>query len=324
MLLVCGLVLTASAALAAMAAVAPTPQATTRLEGEAFGETVVIRAGTGAGAEAAARAALDRIHSVEEAVERTVATLNDEPEQERAVEPPADVLDLFARALTFCNWSDGAHGPLGGNLQAHWRAAAGNPEPPPPPTFAVESAACDRVSIDRERGSVRIAGGSRVDLSGFAAGFAVDRAVDTLRDRGVDDALVRVGRIHRGIGPGPEGDGWPVLLPVFEGYRRPLDEVRLRGRSLAVVWRSDWPSDRPLFVDQRSGRAPGAPWATAAVTELAVDAQALAVSAMVLGSREGRFRMAGLDPEPSVLWLLGSGEGRPLMMDLRWSALRKR
>ncbi len=298
-----------------------------RLEGEAFGASAVIRVrGVGEDeAKAAARAAFDRMEEIATMVEAAVEAFNAEPGRDREIEPPrsADGLfDLMERTLSFCRWSDGAHGPLGGNFQAHWEAAAGNPEPPPPPPGAAQSASCDRMALDRENGVVRIAAGSRVALDGFARGFAVDEAVEALRAAGAQDALVRLGRIHRGIGDGPEGSGWPVLLPVFEGYRQPLDEVRLRESSMALVWRADWPSNRPLFVDQRSGKPPGAPWATVAVTELAVDARALAVSAMVLGSREGRFRMAGLEPEPAVLWLLGRGQGRPLMLDLNWSSLR--
>lgn len=298
-----------------------------RLEGEAFGAPVVIRVrGVGRDeAKAAVRAAFERMAEVEEMIEEAVEAFNAEPGRNREIRPPTSadgLFDLLERTLSFCRWSDGAHGPLGGNFQAHWEAAAGNPQPPPPPPGAAESAACDRMALDREKGVVQIAAGSRVALDGFARGFAVDEAVEALRAAGVQDTLVRLGRIHRGIGDGPEGSGWPVLLPVFEGYRQPLDEVTLRESSMGLVWRADWPANRPLFVDQRSGEPPGAPWAAVAVTELAVDAQALAVSAVVLGSREGRFRMAGLEPEPAVLWLLGRGQGRPLMLDLNWSSLR--
>lgn len=301
-----------------------------RLEGDAFGASAVIRV-RGVGEDegkTAVRAAFERMTEVEEMVEAAVEAFNAEPGRHREIRPPTSadgLFDLLERSLSFCRWSEGAHGPLGGNFQAHWEAAAGNPEPPPPPPGAAQSAACDRMALDREKGVVQIAAGSRVALDGFARGFAVDAAVEALRAAGIEDALVRLGRIHRAIGDGgdgPEGSGWPVLLPVFEGYRQPLDEVNLRESSMALIWRADWPSNRPLFVDQRSGKPPGTPWATVAVTELAVDAQALAVSAMVLGSREGRFRMAGLEPEPAVLWLLGRGKGRPLMLDLNWSSLR--
>lgn len=297
-------------------------------EGKAFGmsATVELLVEDPRQGAASARAALDRMAGLE----RELAAATDAPELEPGEiwtmsSPSPDLIDLLERALQFCTWSSGANGPLGGNLAAHWQAVGGNPSPPPVPAYAVETATCDRIEVNREAATVRLAAGSRIDLSGFAPGFAVDRAVDLLRERGVTNALVRLGRIVRAIGPGPdsaEGRGWPVLLPVFEGYRRPLEEISLLNRSLAVVWRADWPDGTPLFVDQRTGEPPEGPWATVAVTEIGIDAQAVATSAMVLGSREGRFRIAGLKPEPSVLWLLGRGESRPLLMDLNWSVLR--
>jgi len=299
-----------------------------RAEGEAFGERAVIEilGEDPPQAAASARAALDRMTGLEREIETAIK----EPELEpgdiwKMPSPSADLIDLLERALHFCAWSGGANGPLGGNLAAHWRAVGGNPSPPPVPVYAVETATCDRIEVEHDARTVRLAAGSRIDLSGFAPGFAVDRAVDLLRERGVSNALVRLGRICRAIGPGPDSEkerGWPVLLPTFEGYQRPLEEITLHDQSLAVVWRADWPAGTPLFVDQRTGAQPKTAWATVAVTEIAIDAQAVATSALVLGSREGRFRIAGLKPKPSVLWLLGRGTARPLLMDFNWSTLR--
>lgn len=319
------------------AATAGAGQSAVRAEGKAFGQTAVVEilgekapqaaAQAAAQATVSARAAFDLMAGVEREVEAALAVPELEPgEIWEMPSPSADLVDLLERSLRFCTWSGGATGPLGGNLAAHWLAVGGNPSPPPVPAYAVETATCDRIEVEHDTRTVRLAAGSRIDLSGFAPGFAVDRAVDLLRARGVTNALVRLGRIYRAIGPGPdsaEGRGWPVLLPVFEGYQRPLEGITLRDRSLAVVWRADWPDGTPLFVDQRTGQPPKAPWATVTVTEIAVDAQAVATAAMVLGSREGRFRIAALKPQPSVLWLLGRGEGRPLLMDLNWSALRR-
>jgi hypothetical protein len=41
----------------------------------------------------------------------------------------------------------------------------------------------------------------------------------------------------------------------------------------------------------------------------------------VLGQREGMMRLGALRPEPSVAWLLGSGEGLPLLTTHRWAAV---
>lgn len=277
-------------------------------------------------ADAAARAALARLQEVEVLLAGAAERLNADPDTERAVAVEPEIADLLARALDYCTWSQGALGPLGAGLAAHWRSVAENPTPPPVPSSLVESAGCERLELDREAGTARIAAGSRVNLSGFAAGFAADRAEEALRAEGAANARVRIGRVVRAFGPGPpdaDGRGWPVTLPVVEGYDEPLDELLLRDASLALVWRADWPEGRPLHLDQRSGRPPGSTWAAAAVSELAVDAQALAVAALVLGPREGRFRIATLEPEPSVLWVLGRGRGRPLLTELHWSDLPK-
>ena len=327
-----------------------------RIESQAFGRKVVVEVaasdGAGktgesgqAGAREAAREAAERMAQLERRLDEAVDRLDGDASPEAGASPAGsatgagpnerevvvdrEIADLLARTLKFCEWSGGADGPLGGLLREHWRAVGGNPTPPPVPPAATESAACNNLAIDPEetgdRVRVRIAAGSRLDLSGFAPGFAVDQAIEALRDRGFGNARVRLGRIVRAIGDGPGGGerpGWPTLLPTFEGYDRPLEELTLHDQALAVVWRADWPAGQPRYVDQRSGEPPSATWATVVVTELAVDAQALGVSALVLGGREGRFRIAGLKPVPSVLWLQGAGQGRPLIMELNWTALR--
>lgn len=301
-----------------------------RLTAEAFGETLTleVRDLPAELAREVLRDAFRHLQATETLLEEAEARLNADPRTERAVglEPP--VLELLERAQVYCGWSEGAVGPLGGSLRDHWRAVAGNPTPPPVSPALAASAGCDRMRLDPGSATARLAAGSRVDLAPFAAGFAVDRAVAKLKELGSANGRVRLGRIERAFGPGPYRvdawgqplpTGWPTSLPAFEGYDEPLDRLLLGDGSLAVLWRADWPAGEPVHVDLRDGRPPDGVWATVVLTERAVDAQALAVAAMVLGSREGRFRMAGLTPEPSVLWLMGSGRGRPLRSEFNWS-----
>jgi hypothetical protein len=63
---------------------------------------------------------------------------------------------------------------------------------------------------------------------------------------------------------------------------------------------------------------------TAAVSELAIDAQGLAVTLLIAGPREGQLRLGSLRPRPSVLWLLGSGTGMPLQVGYRWSEINRK
>lgn len=298
-----------------------------RLSSRLLGETVVLEVlDRGGGGEELLRKAFGRLQELGRLLESVRERLDSDPEDERAVALDPELVPLFERAQEFCHWSEAAVGPLGGSLALHWEGVAGNPEPPPVPQALTEAARCQRLAVDGEAGTVRLAAGSRIRLAGFATGFLVDRAVAILQELGAANGRVRMGRVHRAFGDGPpgaDGRGWPVLLPVFEGYSRPLDELHLEDRALALVWRADWPEGWPFQVDQRTGQPPEGVWATVAVTELALDAQGVANAALVLGAREGRFRIANLRPEPSVLWVLGRGKGRPLLAELNWSDLKE-
>ena len=238
------------------------------------------------------------------------------------------LVELLARAEAFCVWSQGAHGPLGGRLYRMWGLR--EPVAALPSTQDLAQAAaggdCSRLKVDPAAGTVEVAPTARLDLYGFAAGFAVDRAVGVLKESGVGDGRVAIGGVQRAFGPGPDGDGWRVDLPDPPGLVRPLTPIRLKDQALAVALAGEHPlaiaGERfPPYVDQRTGRPASGVAATAAVTELALDAQALAVSMFITGSREGSLRLGTLRPTPSVLWLLGSGSGNapPILTDFHWS-----
>ncbi|MEM7050524.1 MAG: FAD:protein FMN transferase [Acidobacteriota bacterium] len=288
-----------------------------RVSAKAFGDTVAleVRDLPRQAAEAALRAALVEVLEIEQ-----------------AVSDPGEVASRLAPILTrgrqFCLWSGGAFGPLGGRLARLWGLSG---EPLGRPTAgklaeAVASARCAAIGTDGS--SPVLAEGSELDLTHFAPGFAIDRAAAVLRSHGAGNGWIRIGSSRRGFGPGPAGLGWPVELPTFEGLDKPLEKLFLKDRALAIARLDDHPlvigGDRMApYLDQRTGQPAQGVVATLTVTELALDAQALSVALFILGSREGEFRVSNLKPEPSVLWLLGSGTGRPLLSSYRWSKARQ-
>ncbi|HEY9422395.1 MAG TPA: FAD:protein FMN transferase, partial [Thermoanaerobaculia bacterium] len=187
---------------------------------------------------------------------------------------------------------------------------------------ARSQAACNRLTLDKAKGAAALAAGGGLDLWGFAEGYAVDRAVEVLRRQGVGNGIVRIGRVHRGFGPGPSGKGWPVRLPQVPGLEEPGGLVYLKNQSLAVAAQSDHPqqgSGRAPYLNQRNGRPAQGVLTTMTVTQLAMDAQGLATALLIVGPREGQLRIGSLRPRPSVLWFLGTGAGSPLQVDYRWS-----
>jgi thiamine biosynthesis lipoprotein len=245
----------------------------------------------------------------------------------RPVEPRLG--ELLLRSLQFCIWSNGAYGPLGGELYRLWKELEAKGERPTPSDLrrSVGSAECARLALDGSGAegawtSAALAAGSRVDLRGIARGFAVDRAAEILEGGGARDYWVEIDNVWRARGEGPDGRGWLAVLPPPPGGDEPLDRIWLRDQALAFF------SVQPLrgvvrdpFIDQRSGVPASGVVTVVAVTRLAVDAEPLVSSLFVLGHRDGLMKLGVLSPRPSVLWLLGQGSGTPLEASYRWTEL---
>jgi thiamine biosynthesis lipoprotein len=297
----------------------------------------------GAEAEAALQAALAEIAEVErltdgERADSVVGALNAAAGRgPKPVEPW--VFAALGRAVDICLWSDNRNGPLGAELYKLWglrsRPAQAETRLADPPAEgsiarAVELAECSRLSLDPLKSTAALAAGSAVDLSGFAKGLAVDRAVEALRQHGAGNGCVRVGNVWRCFGGGLDGKGWWVTLPEVPGDQGRPDRVRLRDESLAVAARADHllrvgEATASPYLNQRTGRpAEGVTvLATIAVTGLAIDAQALAVTLGIAGSQQGQWLMGSIRPRPSILWLQGNGSGPPLAVDYRWAEVAK-
>jgi|GEM_PF-575662 len=308
--------------------------------------TIEIRGVERERADAALRAAIDTVRELEDLVDLRgdapdgLAALNAGAGDEPVVIDPR-LVEMLERALSFCKWSRGAHGPLGGEIYAIWGLRTPVTARPTPARVkqAAETAGCDRLRIDHASGKVQLATGSRVDPWGFANGWLVDGAMETLLDMGVENAYVELGWVRRAAGSrvhsrvegalasyrSDEADrGWPVIPPEIPGRDEPLDTVWLRDDSMSVASSIHRPivvaGDRyPPWIDQRNGVPAIGVTAAIAVTEEALDAQALAATMVIMGNREGTARAGGLKPTPSVLWLLGRGQGQPVVSNYNWS-----
>jgi thiamine biosynthesis lipoprotein ApbE len=298
-----------------------------RLAGRAFDRKaeIEVRDLPAAAAQAAIGEAfreLERARAELRAIESTATT-----------ETPAQLdprqAELVRRAMGICYWSEGAVGPLGGEIFRLWglRFAATSFPVPDEIERAVDSARCERANLDPTTRILTVAPGSRFDFFPFEIGWAIDRAAASLRAAGAADFWIEVGPIVRAAGGGATGEGWKFEPPLVPGQLEPLAPFLLRDRAVAVLR----PADRPLriagesfapYVDQRRGRPPGpAIGAVLLVSELAVDAQAVGYAMFALGPHDGTMLLGALDPRPSIRWLLGSGEGPPVMTDVNWGVV---
>jgi thiamine biosynthesis lipoprotein len=145
-----------------------------------------------------------------------------------AVRVSDETAAVLEAALSWAEATDGAFDPCLGKAMALWDFANRSA---PPAAQDVQRLAGQRLyrslDIDR-RGSdtvVRLAdANAAIDVGGIGKGYAVDRAVTALRDRGIDRGLVNVGGDLYALGTSEDGDPWHV------GIRSPHDPRQLIGR----------------------------------------------------------------------------------------------
>jgi len=149
---------------------------------------------------------------------------------------PPELADLLARVLSISRDSGGAFDPTIQPLAELWGFIWKEHRMPSEQELADALPRVDyrKVMVEQDRPRVRFADpGMAIDPGGFGKGYAVDRAIERLRDLGIENAMVRAGGDLRVIGAPPGQDSWAVQLedPAREGRRV---TIPLRNRALST------------------------------------------------------------------------------------------
>lgn len=210
---------------------------------------VVLYAPTDTVAREAASAAFRRIATLEQVFSSYRSSSDLSHLNERAgtgpVKVPPPLFEVLQRSLRLSRQSDGAFESTAGPYVALWRKARDSGKLPDPTAlkWASTRVGWDKVRLDEERQTVHLTVDSmRVNLGGIAKGYILDRALDTLKTKGVTRALIEAGGDLVVGGPPPDRDGWRVRLPGAG----PRGEVRTLRLTNAAVSTS---GDTHQFVD---------------------------------------------------------------------------
>lgn len=236
---------------------------------------------------------------------------------ERAFAAPVgvdpDLLDLLALCRRLWKASDGAFDPAVGRIMTRLgfrRPGEGTATPRDNadvlPSFAA-------VLINEARGTVRFTSAAvALDLGGVAKGWALDRAVEILRDAGVTGALIHGGTSTAvAIGAPPGSEGWPIEIASHRDEVPPL-LCMLRDTALSVsspLGRTVEHGGRSVghVVDPRTGGPASGTLVTAAVCTSAAEADAWSTALVVSGGRSATMP-AGLAhavlPEEGPHWTI--------------------
>lgn len=146
------------------------------------------------------------------------------------------VFELLSRACTAAQETGGAFDPTVGAVVRLWRELdPADPEWTNRMARAREATGWGHVELDPAASTVRLRRpGLQLDLGSVGKGWAMDRAVQRLREAGVASALLHGGTSTVvALGAPPGAEGWPVGVASGTGSAGGL-ERRLRDASLSV------------------------------------------------------------------------------------------
>ncbi len=222
---------------------------------------------------------------------------------ERAVPVSSEFLQVLRKALAISHLSQGAFDVTfasAGNLYDYHKKIRPQPEQL---TTAVADIDYQAIKLDDAQAQVRFTRpGTRIDLGGIAKGYAVDRAIEILRQRGIRHAAVTAGGDTRLLGD-KRGQPWWI------GIRHPRRDagwvVSLPLEQTAVSTSGDY---ERYFIEEGqryhhilkpdTGQSVQSMMSVTVLAEQSMEADALSTTVFVLGVEQGLAlinRLEGID-----------------------------
>ena len=222
-------------------------------------------------------------------------------------DPPPELVAVVRRALHFAELTGGAFDPTVAPLMELYRSSFAEIDAPPAETDVMHARSLvgyRRVRLDAA--GIAFAGpGMSVSLDGIAKGYILDRVVAQVTAAGAAGVLADGGGdVSAGEGE-VAGTGWPVGVehPREPGTMLGTIEVRHQGVATSGDYMRAYTDDlrHHHIVDPRTGASPGHTSAATVVAPSAMDADALATAAMVLGPVHGIELLERVDGAEGII-----------------------
>ena len=238
----------------------------------------------------------------------------------QAFEKPVQVgeatFEVVQKAVHFSRLSDGAFDVTVGPLVDLLHAAA---EANAPPTDAALAEARSKVGyekliLEESARTIRFAvKGMRIDLGGIAKGYAIDKSVEAMKQRGALGGMVDVGGDVRCFGKPPRGqESWliglqdPNVAPDDLGSTQPLLVLKVTDEAVTTSgsyrrFTVAGGARESHIMDAHTGHGANALASVTLIAPDATTADALATAVSVLGLREGMALVSQLPGTETIL-----------------------
>lgn len=281
--------------------------------------TVTLYASTeamGRAAAAAAFAEVERLNGVLSDYDETseLSRLSAAAPTVAPVEVSDDLWRVLERSVAIRDRTGGAFDPTVGPLTTLWRQSRRSGALPRPDKLAAARVAVgpEKLVLDRDRQAAKLmASGMRLDLGGIGMGYAIDRALEVLRNRSIAAAMVDASGDVGVSGPPPGSPGWRIEVAPLDPTATGAEWQTLVLVDAAVTTSGDARQGVEIdgvryshIVDPRSGVGVVGPAAVTVIANDCTTADALATAASVLGPAEG-LRAVAAEPGAAArfVWL---------------------
>ena len=234
------------------------------------------------------------------------------------VTPPVFALLQHAQQLT--HETDGAFDITIGPLVRCWGFMGGTGRLPSAEELAEARAivGMDLVHLDAKSFTVQFAReGVTLDLGAIGKGYAIDRAIEVLRDAGITSALLHGGTSTVcALGHPPDAEYWKVAVEnppaSVTATAIPLPPLLLKDEAMSVsaIWGRSFEKEGQIFghvLDPRTGNPAARAVLAAVILPSATETDALSTALLTLGA-EGHDKIAKLRAGMRTFLLLGADE----------------
>lgn len=173
----------------------------------------------------------------------------------------------------------------------------------------------DKIIIDEKNDRIRFAlSGMKIDLGGIAKGYAVDRAIEVLKQRGIDKALVNLGGNIFALGSSRRGL-WQVGLQHPTIKERIWATIELDNEAVATSGNYerffDFRGKRyGHIINPGTGRLVDNVLSVTIIAKTALQADGLSTAVFVLGAEAGMELIESIEGVEGVL-ITKDGKGSP-------------
>ena len=133
--------------------------------------------------------------------------------------------------------------------------------------------------------------GTKITLGGIAKGYAVDEALQVLKDMGIKYALVDAGGDIGTLGSQPEGELWSIALVNPDDTSDYLVDFKIKDKAVATSGNYERYFDPEAkigyIMDPKTGYSAADPISVTIIAENCTQADALATAVFVMGPEDG-------------------------------------